>query len=313
MAFIAMAAFSRVVAADFEWNLPAGFPQPAVPADNAMTEAKVALGRELFADTRLSATGRHSCQSCHQPSRAFTDGLPRSRGAAGDELPLNAPTLLNVAYNPSHGWKDPAIRTLEQQMAGPLFNEHPPELGLKGRETEIENRLATDARMARAFRAAFPGDAQPVTLTNIIRAIAAFERTLLAGGSAFDRYVFLGQHDALDDSQKKGMELFFSARTGCSGCHGGLNFAGPFVDRAQPEADPAFADTGAGPVRVPTLRNLDATAPYLHDGSLPTVEAVLQRYEKLADSAADARLRRAALTTEETRALRDFLRALNSP
>jgi cytochrome c peroxidase len=313
MVSITLAAVSRVFAADFAWTLPPGFPEPAVPADNPMSDAKVALGRELFADTRLSATGKHSCRSCHEPARAFTDGLPRSRGAAGDELPLNAPTLLNVAYNPSHGWTDPSIRTLEQQMRGPLFNEHPPELGLKGREAEVERRLAGDAAMTRAFRAAFPRDADPVTLPNVIRAIAAFERTLLRGGSAFDRYVFLGEHEALDDSQKRGMALFFSPRSGCSGCHDGINFAGPWVDRDHPEAEPAFADTGGGRVRVPTLRNLGATAPYLHDGSLATLDAVLERYERLAVGAGDPRLRRAPLTTAERESLRDFLRALDSP
>jgi cytochrome c peroxidase len=313
MVLITLAAVSRVPAADFAWTLPPGFPEPAVPADNPMVAAKVALGRGLFADTRLSATGKHSCQSCHEPSRAFTDGLARSRGVAGDELPLNAPTLLNVAYNPSHGWTDPSIRTLEQQMRGPLFNEHPPELGLKGREGEVERRLADDPAMAQAFRAAFPQDPAPVSMSNVIRAIAAFERTLLRGGSAFDRYVFLGEHDALDDSQKRGMALFFSPRTGCSRCHGGINFAGPWVDRDHPEAEPAFADTGGGRVRVPTLRNLGATAPYLHDGSLPNLDAVLARYERLAGGAADPRLRRGRLTTEELASLRDFLGALDSP
>ncbi len=107
-----------------------------MPADNPMSAAKVALGEVLFADPRLSITGQHSCQSCHSPARAFTDGLPRSRGATGEALPLNAPTLFNVAYNASLGWRDPNVRTLEQQMRGPLFNDHPRELGLAGRERD---------------------------------------------------------------------------------------------------------------------------------------------------------------------------------
>jgi cytochrome c peroxidase len=312
IAVITMLVASRAQGDDFQWALPAGFPEPAVPADNPMSVAKVALGRALFADTRLSMTRKHSCQSCHEPGLAFTDGRSRSRGAAGDELALNAPTLLNVAYNPSHGWRDPEVRTLEQQMQGPLFNEHPRELGLRGRELVLERELAADPVTARAFRAAFPGEDEPVSVRNVIRAIAAFERTLLSGNSAFDQYVFGGRHEALSGSQKRGMELFFSARTGCSSCHGGINFSGPWVDREHPRATPAFADTGAGPVRIPTLRNAGATAPYLHDGSLATLDAVLARYERLAsDPAADPRLRRAALTTDETGALRDFLRALD--
>src|SRR5687767_11485673 len=121
LAGILMAAFARAGAPEYRWQLPAGFPEPAVPADNPMNDAKVALGARLFADERLSVTGKYSCASCHSPSRAFTDGLPLSRGATGEMLPLNAPTLFNVAYNSSLGWRDPGVRTLEQQMLGPLF------------------------------------------------------------------------------------------------------------------------------------------------------------------------------------------------
>src|SRR5262245_43723491 len=98
---VATAVVARAGVEEFRWKLPAGFPEPAVPADNPMSTAKVELGAMLFADPRLSITGKHSCQSCHAPSRAFTDGLPRSQGATGETLPLNAPTLLNVAYNAS--------------------------------------------------------------------------------------------------------------------------------------------------------------------------------------------------------------------
>lgn len=304
---------AATLAGDYRWTLPPGFPAPAVPADNPMSEAKVALGHSLFADPRLSITGTYSCQSCHDPARAFTDGLPRSRGAQGDELPLNAPTLLNVAYNASYGWRDPGIRTLEQQMRGPLFNEHPRELGLAGHEADVEARLADDASTSQAFAAAFPGEAQPVSLGNVIRAIASYERTLLRGGSAFDRYVFGGDHGALDASQKRGMQLFFT-RAGCSACHGGINFAGPWTDHDHAEAAPVLADVGTGVVvRVPSLRNLASTAPYLHDGRMATLDAVLDNYERLAaDPAADPRLRRAPLTTEERAALRDFLGSLDA-
>jgi cytochrome c peroxidase len=313
LAALAVGASSAGESAGFEWRLPAGFTVPAVPADNRMSEAKVTLGRVLFSDPRLSISGRHSCQSCHHPSRAFTDGLPRSRGAQGDTLPLNAPTLLNVAYNASYGWRDAEVRTLEAQMRGPLFNEHPRELGLAGREAAVVSMLQADPRLREAFSAAFPGDAEPVTMDNIIRAIAAFERTLIRGGSAFDRYVFEGDHAALDATQKQGMDLFYT-RAGCAACHGGINFAGPWTDAAHAAAEPSFADVGTGvPVRVPTLRNLGATAPYLHDGRLATLDAVLDNYERLAaDASADPRLRRAPLTTAERVALLAFLRSLDS-
>jgi cytochrome c peroxidase len=295
---------------EYAWRLPRGFPEPAVPADNPMSDAKVELGRRLFSDRRLSASGRHSCESCHAPDRAFTDGLPRSRGDAGDTLPLNAPTLFNVAYSPSLGWNDPAVRTLEQQMAGPLFNEHPRELGLKGREAEVERLFAADRAMASGFVAAFPGEERPVTLGNAVRAIAAYERTLISAGSPFDRYVFGGEHDALDDAQKRGMEIF-SGRAGCSACHGGINFAGPWVDRDVPRTEPAFADSGTGTVvRVPTLRNVARTGPYMHDGRYATLDDVLAHYENLAGRSSDRRLARPALTTEELHALRVFLDSL---
>jgi cytochrome c peroxidase len=298
----------------YRWDLPRGFPAPAVPADNAMSAAKVALGARLFVDARLSATGRHSCASCHDPARAFTDGLARSRGATGALLPLNAPTLINAAYNASLGWHDTGVTTLERQMRGPLFNDHPPELGLAGREAEVERALSGDDAMRAAFAAAFPGDGA-VTMDNTIRAIAAYERTLISASSAFDRYVFAGDHAALTARQKLGMDIFFSDRGGCARCHGGINFAGDWVDRGHPTARAAFADTGTGDsVRVPTLRNLPATAPYMHDGRFATLDEVLDHYEKLAaDPAADARLRRAPLTTEERVALREFLGSLADP
>jgi cytochrome c peroxidase len=309
---VAVLVSARAGAGEFQWHLPPGFPEPAVPADNPMTAPKVALGARLFADPRLSITGKHSCQSCHSPARAFTDGLARSRGATGETLALNAPTLLNTAYNASLGWRDAGVRTLEQQMRGPLFNEHPRELGLAGREAGLERTLLADTDVVAAFSAAFPAESRPVSMDNVIRAIAAYERTLLAGRSAFDRYVFGGDHAALDAAQKRGMQLFFSARTGCSACHGGINFAGPWVDREHLEAQAAFADTGTGQaLRVPTLRNAAATAPYMHDGRFATLDAVLDHYDQRAvDASADARLRRPPLTTEERSSLREFLMAL---
>jgi cytochrome c peroxidase len=149
-------------------------------------------------------------------------------------------------------------------------------------------------------------------MDNVIRAIAAYERTLLSASSAFDRYVFGGDHAALTAVQKRGLDIFFSERGGCARCHGGINFAGDWIDRDHPVARAVFADTGTGEaVRVPSLRNLPATAPYMHDGRFATLDAVLDHYEKLATQpAVDARLRRAPLTTEARAALREFLESL---
>jgi cytochrome c peroxidase len=315
MGFVLAAALAlaRADEAAYRWNLPRGFPVPWVPVDNPMSAAKVELGARLFSDPRLSVTGRYSCASCHDPARAFTDGLARSRGATGAQLPLNAPTLLNAVYNPSLGWRDTGVTSLEAQMRGPLFNEHPPELGLAGRDGDVERGLSADPGLAAGFVAAFPGDARPVTMDNAIRAIAAYERTLLSASSPFDRYVFSGEHAALTAEQKRGMDLFFSGHGGCAQCHGGINFAGEWVDRDHRQARALFADTGTGePVRVPTLRNLSATAPYMHDGRFASLDAVLDHYEKLAaDPAADARLRRPPLTSEERSDLQVFLQSLS--
>ena len=198
-------------------------------------------------------------------------------------------------------------------MRGPLFQPH--ELGLAGLEDRVTRALAADAPLAAAVSAAFPGEHNPVTMENVIRAIAAYQRTLFAGNSPFDRYVFAGDHLALDERQKRGMALFFSERSGCARCHGGINFAGEWVDRENQRARPHFADTGTGvTVRIPTLRNISLTAPYMHDGRAATLDAVLDSYERrAADPAADPLLRRPPLTTEERADLRAFLGALDDP
>ena len=209
-------AAAAAAAQPFEWGLPRGFPVPFVPADNPMSQAKVALGRRLFFETRLSVTGRYSCASCHDPDRAYTDGRARAVGATGAPLAHGAMTLLNVAYNIAYGWQRPQVRSLEAQMRQPLFGRHPVEIGVAGRERAVLARLGADAAYPRQFAAAFGG---AITLTRVIQAIAAFERTLIDGGSPFDAYVFGGDHAALSAAAKRGMALFFSARVGCGGCH----------------------------------------------------------------------------------------------
>ena len=287
----------------YVWHLPAGIPVPIVPADNPMSDAKVDLGRRLFYDTRLSRNQTYSCATCHEQRRAFTDGRAQAVGSTGGVHPRSAMTLTNVAYNASFGWADPSVRTLEAQMRVPLLNEHPVEMGLAGHEDEIVRRFQTPADCAR-FAAAFPGEPSP-TLDNVVKAIAAFERTLVSGSSALDRYLYRDDRAALSSSAENGMRLFFSKRLRCSECHGGFNLSGP-VDFAvaRRRAEPAFHNTGLydvdgagaypdsdrglldvtrepkdmGRFRAPTLRNIAVTAPYMHDGSIPTLEAVLDHY-----------------------------------
>ena len=289
-----------------------------MPADNPMSQAKVALGAALFFDPRLSLTGRYSCASCHEPARAFSDGRRVARGATGQALPHNALALVNVAYNISFGWSRRAPRTLEAQMLEPLLNEHPVELGLKGREAALVATLAADPASARAFAAAFPGAGAPVSFRHTVQAIAAFERTLLSGGSPFDRYVFCGEHAALSEQAKSGMALFFSARAGCAACHSGINFAGNYRDAQGATGRASFARNGTSDkaLRVPTLRNLAFTAPYMHDGRFATLAEVLAHYSGLAAARArlpDPRLPHAPFSAAEEEALLAFLDSLNDP
>ena len=126
----------------YRWSLPPGFPVPSVPVDNPMTVAKVALGERLFSDVRLSVTGRYSCASCHRPALAFTDGRIRAVGATGDTLQHQSMSLVNAAYGVSFGWTDAGFDSLEAQMRRPLFNQHPVELGLRGREAALLHELS---------------------------------------------------------------------------------------------------------------------------------------------------------------------------
>ncbi len=301
------------VADEYIWHLPRGFPRPAVPADNPMSEAKVALGRRLFFEPRLSVSGRYSCASWHDPVRAVTDGRARAQGATGAALPHNTPTLVNVAYNITFGWQHPEVRSLETQMRQPLFNAHPVELGLEGRTHALSAQLEQDPRYAQAFAQAFPAAPAP-SLDHLIKAIAAFERTLIFGRSAFDRYVFAGEHDALSDAAKRGMALFFSARTGCGACHSGINFSGNWRDAQGATGRASFAlnGTSAQALRVPTLRNVALTAPYMHDGRYATLAAVLEHYSRLARQrpSLDRRLPQVPLTEPERADLIAFLESL---
>jgi cytochrome c peroxidase len=287
----------------FEWRLPRGLPLPEVPADNPMTTVKVALGRRLFYDTRFSGNGTFACANCHQQAHAFTDGRPRAIGSTGQTHARSAMSLTNVAYNSSFGWADPGSRTLEAQMAVPMFNEHPIELGIAGHEAEIVRRFSTRADTP-WFKAAFRKDPQPVSIENMVRAIAAFERTLLSADAPFDRYLYRDDRTAIPTSAVRGMKLFFSDDIGCSGCHAGFNLSGSVVYSHSPKPVITFNNTGLydldgkgaypgqdrglmevthkpadmGRFRAPTLRNIALTAPYMHDGSIPTLEAAIRHY-----------------------------------
>ncbi len=288
----------------YAWNLPPGFPEPAVPEDNPMSAAKVELGRFLFYDTRLSANGTQSCASCHRQEQAFSDGRVTALGSTGEAHRRNSMSLANVAYAASLTWANPVLPDLEAQAMVPLFGEHPVELGLAGQEAQLLQRLSEDARYPKLFAAAFPEAEQPVSVASLVRALAAFQRTLLSGNSPYDRYIYRDEVDALSPSAKRGMTLFFSERLECFHCHQGFSFtdsvkhkltafpevtfhntnlynvdgqgAYPAMDSGLKEFTGKPEDTGR--YRAPTLRNITVTAPYMHDGSIATLSEVLDHY-----------------------------------
>lgn len=287
----------------YDWRLPPGFTEPLVPEDNPMSEEKVALGRFLFYDVRLSANGTQACASCHEQRRAFADGKATPLGSTGQHVPRNAMGLANVAYLATYTWANPVLTTLEQQALVPLFAESPIELGLGLREQEVLRRLREDSRYPELFRAAFPEEEDPIHRQSIVKALASFQRTLLSGRSAYDRYL-QGDTTAFSTSARRGLELFFSERAECYHCHSGPHFSNSFRDHDSPPPPVEFHNTGLynvdgqgaypgdntglyeftgrpqdmGRFRVPTLRNVALTAPYMHDGSVATLEEVVALY-----------------------------------
>ena len=266
--------------------LPPGFPEPRVPAGNPMSPDKVELGRRLFYDRRLSGNGTQSCASCHAQGRAFTDGRPRAIGSTGATHPRAAMSLANAAYAASLTWSDPSVRGLEEQAIVPLNNEHPVEMGARHHEKEILARLRAEPVYRELFPRAFPAEPEPITLANARRAIASFERTLVSGDSPYDRFVWRDDPTAISESARRGMALFFSEKLACGSCHGGLAFAGPAVWRGGPATAPRLVNNGiagAGRFKIPTLRNVAATAPYMHDGRYATLDEVLDHYARGGD------------------------------
>jgi len=261
----------------YQWQLPPGFPQPCVPADNPMNDAKVELGRRLFYDRRLSGNGTQACASCHRPERAFTDGRARAVGSTGEMHPRGSQSLANVAYNTSFTWVEAGRRSLEDQALGPMYGEHPVELGAGGHEKELAATLLADSEITNLFVAAFPGE--PLDEVHVRKAIAAFERTLLSGDSPYDRFVWQDDREAMSNSARRGMALFFSPKLACARCHAGFTFSGPVRFEGLAAEEPVTHDTGlGGRFRAPTLRNIAVTAPYMHDGRFATVEEVVDYY-----------------------------------
>ncbi len=282
---------------------PPGFPPQRLSPDNPYSLEKARLGRYLFYDRRLSGNQTQSCGSCHQPSRAFTDGRSTGLGSTREDHVRGPMSLANAGYFSALTWANPVQRELERQALVPLFGEGPVELGLLGREAEMLDRLRRDHRYQQMFPRAFPGDAEPFTVANVTRAIAMFERTLVSADSPFDRYA-RGDTTAMSQSAQRGNQLFFSERLECFRCHGGYAFTDSVVSAQSRFDETDFHNTGLynvdghgaypahntgvrevtgreedmGRFRAPTLRNIAVTAPYIHDGSIATLDGVIDHY-----------------------------------
>ncbi|MBL4847501.1 MAG: DUF4214 domain-containing protein, partial [Planctomycetes bacterium] len=294
--------------------LPLGIPASAlrVPPGAATSNAAAALGELLFFEKRISRDGSVSCASCHRPALGFTDGLARARGVGGALGARNTPTVLNRALS-SAQFFDGRASSLEVQALGPI--ENPDEMNLP--IPDAVARLATSATYRARFRAAFGRGPSRATLA---AALAAFQRRLLSGGSRVDRWE-AGQ-GGLTPREVRGRELFLG-RARCVACHVGPNFtneafhntasARSLSDRGRAAATGRASDEGR--FKTPTLRDVSRTAPYLHDGSVGTLEEVIELYDRggLRRSGRDVEIRALGLTPGEKADLAAFLRALDGP
>lgn len=337
---------------------PLGLPPVPVPGDNPQSSAKVDLGDKLFHDTRFSTTGEVSCATCHAREKGFTDHLPVSEGVKGLKGTRNAPTVINAAYMESQFW-DGREPSLEEQSAQPFLN--PVEMALADHRPILEI-VRSDPSYVELFDEAFGKTGEQITMEEVKMAIAAFERTVVAGNSPFDRYLFGGEKDAMSDAAIRGLEIFRNQGR-CVSCHlieqtqalfsdSRFHMIGVAAHRMPKDLDELSAaveevkekgtdvavlgnprteslgryavsrelpDMGA--FKTPTLRNVEVTAPYMHDGSLESLEEVVQFYNnggRLEESdpipeLLSGGIRPLNLTEQEQADLVEFLKALTSP
>jgi cytochrome c peroxidase len=315
---------SRGAGTPLAFTVPAGFPQPALPADNPLTVEGVALGAALFADARLSGTGTQSCASCHAPDRAFSDGVAFSPGADGQPGKRNAMPLFNLAWNPNYAWDGSQPRVRDQALAA-WTNP----IEMHGDPARVVAQLARDEALAPRFSAAF--GTPEITTERVTRALEQYLLTLVAADSRFDR-AMRGSAE-LTAEEKRGFELFAleydpvrgQRGADCFHCHGGVLFTDYAVKNNGLDREPADAGreavtgkaTDRGKFKTPSLRNVALTAPYMHDGRFATLEEVVAHYDHGVQRSAnlDPNLAKhpsdgIALGDDDQRALVAFLRAL---
>lgn len=288
----ALAAFAPGLAQEaFDWRLPPGVAPPPVPADNPMTDAKVALGRRLFYDADLSIDGTISCATCHEQRHAFTDSNATRPGVHNDPGRRNIMALTNVGYFRPLTWADPRVTRLEDQILIPIAGENPIEMGFAKQEHVLTARLGANTCYQRMFAIAFPEAKGEVSMVTIGKALASFQRTLLSFDSLYDQRR-RGEAVAVSDEALRGEHLFFGRRAGCASCHAGPSFTdaanGP-PDKAFHRIDLPFSgdqglsevtghDTDRAYFRTPSLRNVGVSGPYLHDGSAKSLSKSIRRH-----------------------------------
>ncbi len=257
-------------------------PNTYVPADNPLTKEKIELGRAIFFDKRMSKDNTIACASCHMAKKGFADGMPVSTGIKGQRGGRSAPVSFNRVYSKAQFW-DGRAATLEDQSIGPFTN--PIEHGFANHD-EMVAKMKKIPGYRKLFQEVFGGE---ITIQDVGRAVASFQRTVLSGNSAVDKYDIGGDQNALSDSAKRGLELF-RGKARCTRCHSGFNFTdekfhnlgigwddnkvdlGRYMETKNPEDIGAF--------KTPTLREIARTAPYMHDGRFKSLEEVVKFYNQ---------------------------------
>lgn len=259
-------------------EIPVGFPPVEFPKDNSFSEHRWQLGKKLFFDPMLSRDNSISCASCHLPEKGFSDTLATSKGVGGIDGTRNSPTLANVAYHP-YFTREGGVATLEMQVLVPIQEHNEFDFNI----LLIVERMKKSAEYTALSQKAYNRQPDAFVLT---RAIATYERALLSGNSRYDQFVQGRITQPYTDSERKGKDLFFSDQTQCSKCHGGFNFTnyafennGLYQHYNDPGRYRLTKDKNdSARFKVPTLRNIAVTAPYMHDGSLKTLESVVEHY-----------------------------------
>lgn len=316
-----LAAPTRPASADDDATpqVPLGLPPVFWPEDNPYTKAKADLGRLLYFDPRLSSDGTVSCASCHDPDKAFTDGMAVSIGIGKQKGGRSAPTVINRAYSTSQFW-DGRAASLEEQAKGPLANpiEMTADKEANAAHEAVVGRIRKIPGYVKLFNETFgPGE---FDIDHVARAIATFERTVLSGNAPYDKYK-AGDEKAMTPEQVRGLEVF-TRKAKCDACHLGFNFTdgsymniGIGMDKPQPDLGRfkvTLREEDRGAFKTPTLREIEHTGPYMHDGSIGTLEEVVEHYDKggIKNPQLNEQIKPLNLTRQEKADLVAFMKAL---